>query len=75
VYPLAAAVRDPTAYDVLAVLLVFLAFLSPAITVILWKEVRVWKERRRRDQAEADALRTEGFPPPGPPTTDSLSEE
>jgi len=55
--------------------LIFLSVLAPAVITIIWREVRDWREARRRDQAEAEAIAAEGFPPPGPPTTDSLSDD
>lgn len=60
------------------VVLACLLFVWPPSTVLLyflWREVRGWVERRRQDQSEAEAIAAEGFPPPGPPTTDSLSDD
>lgn len=57
----------PNGYDVGLVLLAFLSLLSPGISYVLWREWRLWKEERRRSQAEAESLRDEGYPP-GRPT-------
>lgn len=60
----------PDAFDVALVEAAFLTLLSPGIGYVIWREWRYWREERRKAQAEAAALRAEGFPPPGPPTTD-----
>lgn len=72
-YPLGRALASPTGWDVALVEFAFLSMLSPAISYIILREWRLWKEERRRAQAEAEAIAAEGFPPPDPPTTDSLS--
>ncbi|HKZ21562.1 MAG TPA: hypothetical protein VJQ57_15835 [Acidimicrobiia bacterium] len=53
--------------DVVMVELALLALLSPWIGYLIWGMIREIREERRRDQAEAEALRAEGFPP-GHPT-------
>lgn len=53
--------------DVVMVELVLLALLSPGISFVIWRMLSEIREDRRRDQAEAEALRAEGFPP-GRPT-------
>jgi hypothetical protein len=55
---------------------VVLLFLWPPTTILLWMIVREIRETRRALRAfklDAEASAAEGFPPPGPPTTDSLS--
>lgn len=59
------------------VVLVLAAFWMPSAGVFIYlilREVRSLRALRRRDQADAEAMAAEGFPPPGPPTTDSMSE-
>lgn len=60
----------------LDVLLVLLLFLWPPMTVWLWavwRRVREARAEMRRFKADAEADAAEGFPPPGPPTTDHPS--
>lgn len=52
--------------DVVMVELVLLTLLSPGISYVIWRMLREIREDRRRDQAEAEALRAEGFPPGRP---------
>lgn len=59
-----------TYLDVALVLLLF--WVPPAgvfITLIL-REIGRLRRERRKDQTEAETMAAEGFPPPGPPTTD-----
>jgi len=58
------------------VLIALALFLGPpaatfiiASILTLRGEIREMREVRRRDQAEAEAMAAEGYPPPGPPTT------
>lgn len=52
--------------DVVMVELCLLALLAPGISWVIWRMLREIREDRRRDQAEAEALRAEGFPPGRP---------
>jgi H+/gluconate symporter-like permease len=56
--------------DVLMVLGAFLGAPAGAFITLCWMEWRRLKRERRKDQAEAELMSAEGFPPPGPPTTD-----
>jgi hypothetical protein len=41
-----------------------------AFIYLIWREVRWGREVMSSWKAEAEAEAAEGFPPPGPPTTD-----
>ena len=56
----------PGVADIAMVELCLLALLSPGIAYVIWREWVAWRDQRRRDQAEAEALRAEGFPPGRP---------
>jgi hypothetical protein len=59
-------------------LLVMGAFLLPTGGVLLYiilREIGRLRRGRRASQALAEAEAAEGYPPPGPPTTDSLADE
>jgi len=60
-------------FDVLYVLVVFWLPPSSFFTFLIWREVRRGREAMRRFKADAEASAAEGYPPPDPPTTDSLS--
>jgi len=60
----------------LDVLLVLLAFWLPAVAVyltLILREVRRVKGEWRALKRELRTTSAEGFPPPDPPTTDSVS--
>jgi len=62
----------------LDVVLVLLVFWLPAVGVYLTLILREVRKVRGEWRALKQELRTtsaEGFPPPGPPTTDSLSDQ
>jgi hypothetical protein len=61
----------------LDVLLALLLFIWPPTTVWLlmaWREVGRLRRERREAQTEAECMHAEGYPPPDPPTTDSLPD-
>jgi hypothetical protein len=56
--------------------LVIGVFVVPPTSIFLYlclREWLLWKRWKRRSQAEEEATAAEGFPPPDPPTTDSLT--
>ena len=65
----------PTWRDVLLAICVFwLPAAAIYMTLILREVRRLWGEWRALEQ-ELRTTSAEGFPPPGPPTTDSLSDQ
>jgi len=51
------------------VLGVFLGLPAACVICILGRALRDFLRQRRLDRLEAESLRDEGYPPPGPPTT------
>jgi len=51
--------------------LCFLGLPSGAFLYIILREMGRLRRERREAQEEAEAMAAEGYPPPGPPTTDS----
>jgi hypothetical protein len=69
-----ALIRSPEARDVL---LSLAAFTLPTTVIFLYCLGREWRRLRREREAllqEEEASAAEGYPPPGPPTTDSLTD-
>jgi hypothetical protein len=66
-----ALIRDYEARDVLLALLAFLAPPAGIYLYLIGREVGRAREEMRRMKADREAEAAEGFPPPGPPTTDS----
>jgi hypothetical protein len=64
-----------TYLDVALVLLLFWVPPAGVFITLALREIGRLRRERRKDQAEAEAMAAEGFPPPGPPTTDSLSDD
>jgi hypothetical protein len=64
--------QGPGVLDVLSSVAVFVAPPALVFLYLIWREVRRLGRERRACQTEAEATAAEGFPPPGPPTTDSL---
>jgi len=62
--------EPPDAFDVALVELTWLSLLSPGIGYVIWMELVRFREERRLDRLEAEAMAAEGYPPPDPPTTD-----
>jgi hypothetical protein len=52
------------------VVVVLTAFTLPPGGIWVWAVLR----QRHLDRLEAEAMAAEGYPPPGPPTTDSLPD-
>jgi hypothetical protein len=67
-------VRHPTWIDAAATLAVFWAPPTVAFLYLIWREGAKVRRERKASQTEAEAMAAEGYPPPGPPTTDSLSD-
>jgi hypothetical protein len=68
-------VTDVRPVGLFDVLLALLLFIWPPMTVWLTfalREVGRLRRERLEAQTDAEAMAAEGFPPPGPPTTDSL---
>jgi hypothetical protein len=59
--------------DVVAVILVFWLPAAALWSSLVLREVGRLRREMRRLKAEMEADAAEGFPPPDPPTTDSLS--
>lgn len=59
-------------WDVAGVLVVFWLPGATIWMILGWRSYREFVVQRRLDQKEAEAIAAEGFPPPDPPTTDSL---
>jgi hypothetical protein len=62
----------------LDVLLALLLFAWPPMTIWIilgWRELKRLREERNRIRLDAEAMAAEGFPPPGPPTTDQPGAE
>jgi len=59
--------------DYVLAIALFLGPIASAFLIEVWRVLLSPKGRRRRDQAEAEAMAAEGFPPPGPPTADHPS--
>ena len=58
--------------------LVLLLFLWPPMTIFLWmiaREIRETRAALRSLKTELGAYGAEGYPPPGPPTTDSQADD
>jgi hypothetical protein len=56
--------------------LVIAVFVVPPASIFLYlclREWLLWKRWKRGLKAEEEASAAEGFPPPDPPTTDSLT--
>jgi hypothetical protein len=71
-------IGDNQVVSYLDVLLVLLLFLWPPMTVLITFTLREWwRLRRERNLSDwiGDASHREGYPPPCPPTTDSLSDD
>jgi len=49
---------------------IFLGAPAGIFTTLCWMEWRRLRRERREAQEEAETMAAEGFPPPGPPTTD-----
>jgi len=68
-----AELQGPGLSDALLAIWIFLGLPSHALAYFIGREVTRLREQRRLDRLEAESLRDEGYPPPGPPTTDSLT--
>jgi hypothetical protein len=55
-------------------LLVFWLPPSSIFTYLIWREVGKVRGEAAAFKREMTASRAEGYPPPGPPTTDSLTD-
>jgi len=55
--------------DVLGALALFLGLPTACLICILGRALRDFLRQRHLDRLEAESLRDEGYPPPGPPTT------
>ncbi len=66
---------QPAVVDAALALLCFLALPSGAWLYFVLREIGRLRRERREAQTEAEAMAAEGYPPPGPPTTDSLSDD
>jgi hypothetical protein len=60
--------EPPALADVLLAIWVFLGLPSHALAYFIGREVTRLREVRRLDRLEAERMRAEGYPPPGPPT-------
>jgi len=65
---------DATATDGVLALLCFLGLPSGAFLYLIIREIGRLRRERRACQTEAETSAAEGFPPPDPPTTDSLPD-
>jgi hypothetical protein len=65
-------VEHPDALDAVLSLLCFLGLPSGAWLYIVLREIGRLRREREAHLLDAEAMAAEGFPPPGPPTTDSL---
>jgi hypothetical protein len=63
--------EPPDRYEIGAVIVCFLVPPAAVWITLAWREVRRLGRERRALQTEAETEAAEGFPPPGPPTTDS----
>ena len=63
----------PSWRDVVGSILLFLGFPSACFVCMLLREWRRLRREREGLLLDAEASAAEGYPPPGPPTTDSLS--
>jgi len=60
--------EPPALADVLLAVWVFLGLPSHALAYLIGREVSRLRSQRNLDRLEAERMRAEGFPPPGPPT-------
>jgi len=65
----------PSIVDAAVALLCFLGLPSGAWIYLIGREWRRLREEREALRLDSEAMAAEGYPPPGPPTTDSLSDE
>jgi hypothetical protein len=56
--------------DVVGAILLFVWPPASVLLILGWREWRRLRRERERLLLEAEATAAEGFPPPGPPTTD-----
>jgi hypothetical protein len=64
---------EPSWRDVLEAIALFLGFPAACFACYVLREWRRLRREREELLLDAEASAAEGFPPPGPPTTDSLS--
>jgi hypothetical protein len=62
---------SPSIVDAAVALLCFLGLPSGAWIYLILREVKRLREEREGLRLDAEAMAAEGYPPPGPPTTDS----
>jgi hypothetical protein len=65
---------EPSIVDAAVALLCFLWLPSGAWIYLIGREWRRLREEREALRLDAEAMAAEGYPPPGPPTTDSLPD-
>jgi hypothetical protein len=66
---------EPDWLDLLAVLCVFWAPPAGIVTYLILREWRRLRRELRALKLDQECSAHEGYPPPGPPTTDSLSDD
>ena len=67
--------NEATARDVVLAIALFLGPPASAFLIAILREVWLMRRELRALKLDQEASAAEGYPPPGPPTTDSLSEE